>query len=86
MLIQDTNQTTMNGNGNNLLAFIGGFLGAMSHYIHNLTILFDLKLNELFDFTVHSLIGGTIMLAFKIAGEWILIRIKISQTRNKQDE
>jgi hypothetical protein len=86
MLIEQPNQTTMNGNGNNLLAFIGGFIGAMTHYIYNLTILFDLKMNELFDFTVHSLIGGAIMLAVKVAGEWILIKIKIPRKRKPEDE
>ena len=66
----------MTGNNYNFLAFFGGFMGAMTHYITNIKIMLNIKMDELLDFTVHSLIGGTIMLAVKVLGEWILYKIK----------
>lgn len=66
----------MNGHNNHLLAFIGGFIGAMTHYVNNINILLNLKTDELVDFTIHSLIGGTIMLAVKVLGDWIVFKIK----------
>lgn len=76
----------MNGNGNNLLAFIGGFIGAMTHYINNVQILLNIRMNELFDFTVHSLIGGAIMLAVKVLGDWILHKLKNPKQKSKEEE
>lgn len=75
----------MNGNSNNLLAFTGGFIGAMTHYITNLQILLNLKLDELIDFTVHSLIGGAIMLAVKVLGDWIMHKIKNPKNNKPED-
>lgn len=74
----------MNGSSNNLLAFIGGFIGAMTHYITNIQALLNIRTSELFDFTIHSLIGGAIMLAVKVLGDWLLHKIK--SKRNKKDE
>lgn len=77
----------MNGNSNHLLAFIGGFIGAMTHYVNSITILLNLKWDELGDFTIHSLIGGSIMLAVKVLGDWILYKIKSpKQKQNKNNE
>ena len=75
----------MNGHGNNLLAFLGGFIGAMTHYINSITILLNLKWDELVDFTVHSLIGGAIMLAVKVLGDWILFKIKTPKDKQTTD-
>lgn len=66
----------MNSNSNTLLAFIGGFIGAMTHYVNNITILLNLQLDELFDFTIHSVIGGAIMVGVKVFGEWCVHKIK----------
>lgn len=66
----------MNGNSTNLLAFIGGFIGAMTHYINSINILLNLRMDELLDFTIHSLIGGAIMVAVKVLGDWIMHKIK----------
>lgn len=74
----------MNGSTNNLLAFIGGFIGAMTHYINNIQTLMSVRTSELFDFTIHSLIGGAIMLAVKVLGDWLLHKIK--RKKNKKDE
>jgi hypothetical protein len=62
--------------GNNVFAFVGGFIGAMTHYIASIRILLSLKVEELFDYTVHSLIGGLVMLAVKLAGDGIVYLIK----------
>lgn len=75
----------MNGNGNNLLAFIGGFIGAMTHYINSINILLNLKIDELLDFTIHSLIGGAIMVAVKVLGDWIMHKIKNPNPKNTKD-
>jgi hypothetical protein len=76
----------MDGNSNNLLAFIGGFIGAMTHYIYNIHILLNLKIDELFDFTIHSLIGGAIMVAVKVLGDWMIHIIKKDNNENKPNE
>ncbi len=76
-----------NWSGNNLLAFVGGFVGAMTHYITSIQTLLNLKVNELLDFTIHSLIGGAIMVAVKVLGDWILYKIKTPKHKqDKQDE
>ena len=79
-------RNTMNGSSNHLLAFIGGFIGAMTHYVNSLHILLNLKIDELFDFTIHSLIGGAIMVAVKVLGDWILHRIKNPKQKNTNNE
>lgn len=71
----ETKHSTMNENSNNLLAFIGGFIGAMTHYITSIRVLLNVRIEELFDFTIHSLIGGAIMVAVKVLGDWILLKI-----------
>ena len=75
----------MNGHSNNLLAFIGGFIGAMTHYVNSVQILINLKLDELFDFTIHSLIGGAIMVAVKVLGDWIMHKIKNPKQNNSKE-
>ncbi len=67
------------------MAFIGGFIGAMTHYINSTNILLNLKIDELFDFTVHSLIGGAIMVAVKVLGDWILHLIKNPKSKQSND-
>ncbi|MFY9310074.1 MAG: hypothetical protein WAQ28_13595 [Bacteroidia bacterium] len=76
----------MDCNSNNLLAFIGGFIGTMTHYIYNIHILLNLKIDELFDFTIHSLIGGAIMVAVKVLGDWMIHIIKKDNNENKPNE
>lgn len=75
----------MNGSSNNLLAFIGGFVGAMTHYINSINVLLNLKIDELFDFTIHSLIGGAIMVAVKVLGDWIVHLIKNPKEKQNND-
>ena len=69
---------------NYLLYFIGGFFGALTHYINSFNMLFHINFRELIDFTVHSLIGGAIMLGVKVIGDYLLYLIK--GNRNKKDE
>lgn len=75
----------MNESHNNLLAFIGGFIGAMTHYIGSIQTLLNLRVDELLDFTIHSLIGGAIMVAVKVLGDWILYKIKTPKQKQGQD-
>jgi hypothetical protein len=76
----------MNSNSNHLLAFIGGFIGAMTHYVNSINILLNLKIDELFDFTIHSLIGGAIMLAVKVLGDWCIHKIKNPAKKDNNKE
>lgn len=73
----------MNGN-TNTLAFLGGFIGAMTHYVHSLHVLLQISIRELFDYSIHSLIGGVIMLAVKLAGDWLFR--KLNRKNNKPGE
>jgi len=73
--------------GNNLIAFIGGFVGAMSHYIASIQILLNLKVEELFDYAIHSLVGGLVMLAVKLFGDLFLYLLKrYMNKRNRKDQ
>ena len=72
--------------GNNVLAFIGGVIGAMTHYIASMQILLSLKVAELFDYTIHSLIGGLVMLAVKLAGDGIVYLIKRYSLRKTTEQ
>jgi hypothetical protein len=73
--------TTVFDNG--LLACVGGFIGTMAHYIASVSILLNLNFHELLDFTVHSIIGGLIMLAIKLANDGIASMIKKHLRRKK---
>lgn len=80
-----TAQRNISGNGSNLLAFIGGFIGAMTHYVNNIKILLSLNGDELLDFSIHSLIGGAVMLTVKVLGDWILHKIKTPKQNEKKE-
>jgi hypothetical protein len=71
-----TDEKIQNPFDNNVFAFIGGFVGAMSHYIVSIRILLNLNFQEILDFTVHSLIGGVVMLLIKIANDGLIYLIK----------
>lgn len=65
---------------NNLLAFIGGCIGAFTHFLSKYTVAFsNLNYTELLDFTMRSVIGGVVMLAFKLIGEWLVHKIQKSR-------
>jgi len=72
--------------GNNVFAFVGGFIGAMTHYIASIRILLSMKVEELVDFTTHSLIGGLVMLAVKLAGDGIMYFIKKYALKKANDK
>ena len=61
---------------NSVIAFMGGFIGAMSHYIASVRAFLNLRVEELFDYAVHSLIGGLVMLAVKLLGDGLVYLVK----------
>ena len=76
--------TAQKTNGNNLIAFIGGFIGAMTYYIGSIQTLLAIKEDDLLDFTIHSMIGGAIMVAVKVLGEWILYKLKTPKQKQQE--
>lgn len=81
-MITEDSKPIFSSGANYVLSFIGGFLGAMTHYINSLTVLLQINIRELIDFTIHSLIGGVIMLGVKVTSDWLLHKIK----RGKKNE
>ena len=60
------------------------FLTDIQDAYENLYAL-NLKIDELFDFTIHSVIGGAIMVAVKVLGDWILHKIKNPKVKDSKD-
>jgi len=73
-------QSNMHESSNNLLAL----LGTMPDYVNTINTLFSPRTDDLFGFTVHAIIGGTIMLAVKVLSYWIHDKIKHPRQRTKK--
>jgi len=76
----------------NTITFLGGFIGAAYHRLHESlpTPFMNINTDELTQFIVHSIVGGVIALGFKMLGAWLFQRKENKQhntnNRNNNEE
>lgn len=69
---------------NNIIAFLGGCIGAFTHFLSAGTALSLVNWTELIDYSLRSLIGGVIAVLVKVLGDRIIEKMK-SKNKNKDN-